>query len=458
MGPLPTGPRTAHIQKSHGADTNIMKFYVTQNSTTYGKHWQNFKPRMGRHSGTGYSANFRPQVYYSTKLDELDNPTLGRICSANYHTITELSYQPYKEHNGKEPLPNSVHQVGTGFVRQKPITNPTEAEAKGVFIDTRVASAPASILPRGKPLLHKLQAKDPTELENQGYGPSYMKTETKQKFLGKQAPHDYDLNYMAVGPLTESGFTHSYNIEPVTYYPNNPHLGDKPGWFTSRPTGISITKTSYNPWLYPRGNEVNPGVTDPSERGSGFTRETAKPMYLNRVPGDAYDKADDITGPKLAHTRKNDPMEYLNMVHPNNHTSTNHDQYLGQQRPDLSHPDRLNRTKMGTQELSGYCENNDRFVKVADDQRRFITHYMTRFQDRNPYGEDRMGHTRGGIQFQQRDGYTMSTGVHSYGPDINNTQTLRNMEPYQARSIKARDQFYDDHKHDSKSQTLTAVA
>ena len=77
MGPLPTGPRNTHIQKSHGADTNVMKFYVTQNSTTYGKHWQNFKPRMGRHSGTGYSANFRPQVYYSTKLDEVDNPTLG---------------------------------------------------------------------------------------------------------------------------------------------------------------------------------------------------------------------------------------------------------------------------------------------------------------------------------------------------------------------------------------------
>ena len=51
-----------------------------------------------------------------------------RICSANYHTVTELSFQPYKENCGKEPLPNSVHQVGTGFVRQKPITNPTDAE------------------------------------------------------------------------------------------------------------------------------------------------------------------------------------------------------------------------------------------------------------------------------------------------------------------------------------------
>ena len=51
-----------------------------------------------------------------------------RICSANYHTVTELAFQPYRENSGKEPLPNSVHQVGTGFIRQKPITNPTDAE------------------------------------------------------------------------------------------------------------------------------------------------------------------------------------------------------------------------------------------------------------------------------------------------------------------------------------------
>lgn len=42
-------------------------------------------------------------------------------------------------------------------------------QVKGVFIDTRAASAPASILPKAKPLLHSLRAKDPVELENAGY-------------------------------------------------------------------------------------------------------------------------------------------------------------------------------------------------------------------------------------------------------------------------------------------------
>ena len=34
----------------------------------------------------------------------------------------------------------------------------------------------------------------------------------------------------------------------------------------------------------------------------------------------AYDKLEDTTKPKLDWMKKNDPMEYLNVTHPNNHT------------------------------------------------------------------------------------------------------------------------------------------
>ena len=39
----------------------------------------------------------------------------------------------------------------------------------GVAIDTRVASAPAGVLQRHRPYLHKIKGKDTTELENGGY-------------------------------------------------------------------------------------------------------------------------------------------------------------------------------------------------------------------------------------------------------------------------------------------------
>ena len=39
-------------------------------------------------------------------------------------------------------------------------------------------------------------------------------------------------------------------------------------------------------FFFYQGNEKNAGVTDPSERGSGFTHEKVKPAFVNRVPGD----------------------------------------------------------------------------------------------------------------------------------------------------------------------------
>lgn len=37
-----------------------------------------------------------------------------------------------------------------------------------------------------------------------------------------------DVSTKVVGPMEETGFTHAYNVEPVTFNPNNPHLADKP--------------------------------------------------------------------------------------------------------------------------------------------------------------------------------------------------------------------------------------
>lgn len=60
----------------------------------------------------------------------------SKICAKNYHSVTELHYQPYKENSGTEPLPGNVHQKGSGFVRQKPITNPTIREVCVITLGT----------------------------------------------------------------------------------------------------------------------------------------------------------------------------------------------------------------------------------------------------------------------------------------------------------------------------------
>ncbi|XP_041354755.1 protein phosphatase 1 regulatory subunit 32-like [Gigantopelta aegis] len=447
MRPMPTGPKNPHIQASHGPDTNLMKFYITQNSTTYGKYWDKFKPRQGRHTGTGYSANFRPAVYYSKRLDNLDNPVMSQICAQNYHTMTELDFQRYRENTGSEVLPFHVKQVDTGFVQGKPVTIPLEKEVKGVFINTRVASAPSDILPRGRPRLETLQPKNPIDLENNAYGPSYMSTETKEKFKSPVATSMP--SYKIVCPKEDTGFTQAYNIEPITFNPNQTHSGETPSWMTTRPTGISIMKSHFIPYENPSGNDPLPNPAHGSSHKSGFTREKPKPIYLQKM-STAYDHEDQMPPGRLDYLKKNDPADYLNVIHPNNYSSVSKNHNRGLQRPELSEADRLSRTAVGMKELSGYSANTDKFVQVDDDRRRFITHYMTRFKDKTPYGMDREGHCRHGIQQLLPDGFTKSTLMHSLGLDVNTTDTLQRLEPYVARSIKKRDVFYDDHTYDYK--------
>jgi len=80
MSKLAYGVPDKHILKSHGPDTDILKFYCTQNSSTYGgTRWAKFEPRMGHATGTGYSSNLRPVITYSTRLDEVDNPAMGFV-------------------------------------------------------------------------------------------------------------------------------------------------------------------------------------------------------------------------------------------------------------------------------------------------------------------------------------------------------------------------------------------
>lgn len=114
------------------------------------------------------------------------NFIFSKLIAQNYRSVTQLEFQPYKVgQDGKQPLPNSVYQAGSGFIRQKPITAPLSRSVTSVCIDTKAAGSPADILPRAKPILHKIQSKDPVELENAGYGPGFMTTESSVRFQGQ---------------------------------------------------------------------------------------------------------------------------------------------------------------------------------------------------------------------------------------------------------------------------------
>lgn len=446
------GPASKHIQQSRGADTDLTHFYITQNSTTYGRKFQNFAPRTGKHTGTGYASNFRPQVYYSSRLDSVDNPSMGRIVSDNYHSVTEKSYRPYVGPTGTEVTPIDCKQNRSGFTSEKALAGiPRERQVRNTFIDSRSTSAPLDYRPRHKPLLHKLQPKDPIEAENFGYGPSSNASETRVKFQGDKGDSSYNQG-KEVGPQEGSGFTHNKNVEPVTFHPDQQHSNERPGWYTNRPTGITVTTTDFGPFKWKAREEKIPGLVPRGDRDSGFVNSMkSKPEFSCRVMGDAYDKASDQPELKADKIRKNDPAEYINMQQPNNYSSVSKNVYLGRQNNPQTLPELLNTKGVGWKENTGFSSNELTYGEKPDNNTdRFITHYQTKFIDRTPVGKAREGHTWGDVQEQWNDGFTKSTSVHKFGADINTSDMIHNRPPYQARSTVARDPFFDDHTYDSK--------
>lgn len=81
-----------------------------------------------------------------------------------------------------------------------------------------------------------------------------MTTETGQKFTCKHfgGADCSKLSKLPIGMKEESGFVHNINVEPVTFIPGAAHSGNVPGWYTNRPTGVTITTTDFRPCAYPK--------------------------------------------------------------------------------------------------------------------------------------------------------------------------------------------------------------
>ena len=92
---IPYGVSQKHVKVSNGGDSDLMKFYCTTNKTVYGQKYEKFQPRTTRHTGTGYEANFRPGVYYSARLDQLDNPAMGLV-SFSINNFRVVNFYQFK--------------------------------------------------------------------------------------------------------------------------------------------------------------------------------------------------------------------------------------------------------------------------------------------------------------------------------------------------------------------------
>ncbi|XP_006026075.1 protein phosphatase 1 regulatory subunit 32 [Alligator sinensis] len=416
MGRLPLGSVSPYVKMSSGGSMDPMKFYATSYGTAYGQ--EKFHPRVGCHSGTGYKSNYLPVVYYKSSLDRVDNPAMGLLLRDNYESVTTQHFRPLQVPDGKCPLPWSVHQAGSGFVREKPISCPTVKAVKKVHFDTREEGGPqgiAGLEPRHAPILHMLQGKGSVDRENARHGPHYMSTEYNSKFRFEMPRQSDFLQRKTIGVKEETGFTEEVHRNLTVPQP----LRSQPG--------ISITKTDFLPSTIPHGDEFLPVLAKGSKRETGFSRGATDPKG---------------TVPSLR-VEDSGPLS--------------HSHFQGLQRPLQTQTKLLGREYVGKKELSGFSINNGKYVTPPYDPdmpNQYLTSYNSMFYEKMLKGVDREGWTWGGIQPQQPGGFTTNNHVTDLGSDPNATETLRRVHPHVGRVITTVDPFYRDSPHDHRFSAL----
>ncbi|EGW05474.1 Uncharacterized protein C11orf66-like [Cricetulus griseus] len=246
MGKLPLGVVSPYVKMSSGGCSDPLKFYATSYCTSYGR--EEFKPRMGSHTGTGYKSNYRTLVSYQPRLDTMDNPATGEQLHDTSKSVTSQSYCPLEMPDGKQPLPWNLYQTSSGYGREKFNTVPLSKEVRKVHFDTQ-DHGPQTITglePKEAPPLHQHQGKGSVEWENSHYGPRFMTSEYNSKYIKEPPNHPDLLLKKTIGAKEESGFTEESTKNPIVFQPPSQAFPGDPMPAPS-PQSASVTHRSYQP-------------------------------------------------------------------------------------------------------------------------------------------------------------------------------------------------------------------
>ncbi|CAG5957920.1 unnamed protein product, partial [Menidia menidia] len=92
-----------------------------------------FTSYIGHPSGTGFTSNQRPAIYYKPSLDLVDNPKFGGLLSDSFMSQTKRHYQPHVCFNYLGSLPNLMNtSTDSGFHQLRSFLNTVPVEEKVV--------------------------------------------------------------------------------------------------------------------------------------------------------------------------------------------------------------------------------------------------------------------------------------------------------------------------------------
>ena len=158
----------------------------------------------------------------------------SKLLSDSYNSLTYRDYIPPEQKCGAEQLPLTIRQGPSGYTHNTPITRP--------LLKERLSSD--TYYRNGYPL---------KEFRSDSKHPSYH---TRRE---------------------DTGFTHAYNVEPITYRPTECHTGEIPDHVTWRPTGRSITKGDFIQAPPKTGHEALPILSHRACLSNGFVKSNCCP-------------------------------------------------------------------------------------------------------------------------------------------------------------------------------------
>uniref|UniRef100_A0A3B5BLX6 Protein phosphatase 1 regulatory subunit 32-like n=1 Tax=Stegastes partitus TaxID=144197 RepID=A0A3B5BLX6_9TELE len=195
-------------------------------NTPHNASYGDFTSYLGRPSGTGFTSNQRPAIYYTSSLDHIDNPQFGRSLSDSYMSQTKLHYQPHIRSDCSGSLPNIISKPrDSGFHQMK--TQPKTATMEET-------------------------------------------TEYQRSFVPLPLTPAVSQYHVTVGPKRGTGFSEGTDLQPFTFQ-------EKSSCTVKRhPTQGSVMKSDFTPRL--QVTEAIPGGCSRSCRESGFTRGAVGPL------------------------------------------------------------------------------------------------------------------------------------------------------------------------------------
>lgn len=421
MAKLRLGPANERILKSQGpCRDNPTSMYHTSYANSFSngvpekRRVQDVKKIRQPNRPTGYNANFRPCIYYTPSMDDLDNPALKMRVEQHYQTGNDRDFKPYlisPTGQGMDLVQHDILPNASGFttMNDRAAIQPTTSVKSQVY----GAKLPMSPLYQKQVVQH-----DPIAAENQGTGPALMSTENRERFKGKQGRWQSQSwrFHKSIGHKEPTANTRVHPFDPIEYLSKNPYRHDKEDsqyYKNARPTGISeqqghFTKHKFHSELPRQGAN---GISEPvprSERNTGYSHDTTKPrytdsdgkktfnddMYLSPNRSDAYRctlARYSFTAPGVVNTQIGDGV------------GTRH---------------------VGSKEATGYVKNHPSYRRCRDNnQSRFVTHYMSRFTSGLESGQNIRAacnqatlalSTAGWPVSKAQNGFTKSTRVHQH--------------------------------------------